>query len=155
MRRADRELPEAEAWAILARADHGVLSTVDALGQPYGVPVNHVLVDRSLYVHGALEGHKLDNVEANPRVSYCAVTHAQVEPAAFSTAYASAIAFGRARLVDREDERVLALRALNVRFAPGLEVEGEAIIEKHLGVTAVLRIDIDHLSAKARKAGTD
>lgn len=72
-----------------------------------------------------------------------------------STAYSSAIATGRARLVDTEAERILALRALNVRFAPGLEVEGEAIIEKHLGVTAVLCIDIDHLSAKARKAGTD
>jgi len=155
MRRTDRALSEPEAWELLARADHGVLSTVDAAGQPYGVPVNHVVVGRALYVHCALDGHKLDNVEANPRVSYCVITQAQVEPAAFSTAYESAIAFGSARIVEDEAERLAALRALNVRFAPGLEVEGEAMIERHFGVTAVLRIDLEHLTAKARRSGGD
>lgn len=155
MRRPDRELPEAEAWRLLAQADHGVLATVDAEGQPYAVPLNHVLVDHALYIHCALDGHKLDNLEANPRVSYCVITHGEVEPAAFSTAFESAIAFGTARIVDDESERTEALRALNVRFAPGLKAEGEAMIEKHLGVTSVLRLDITHVTAKARRAGTD
>ncbi len=29
------------------------------------------------------------------------------------------------------------------------------MIEKHLGVTSVLRLDITHVTAKARRAGTD
>ena len=62
MRRADRALGEDEAREILARAEHGVLATMGADGWPYAVPVNHVLVGDTLYIHCATEGHKLDNI---------------------------------------------------------------------------------------------
>ncbi len=155
MRRQDRQLAEAQAWELLSQAEHGVLATVDASGQPYAVPLNHVRVGNCLYFHCALDGHKLDNLAAEPRASYAVITRAQVEPGAFSTAYESVIAFGRAHLVEGEDERILALRALNHRFAPHLPQEGEATLERWFGQTAVLRLDIEHLTAKARPQGQD
>ena len=44
MRRKDKALPDAAAMQLLEHAEYGVLSTVDAAGQPYGVPLNYVLL---------------------------------------------------------------------------------------------------------------
>ena len=96
VRRCERELTSAEAWALLAQAEFGVLATVGWDGWPYAVPVNHVLVDGALFLHSATEGHKLDNLAGDARVSYCVVTQAEVLPAELSTRYQSAIVFGRA-----------------------------------------------------------
>ena len=47
----------------------GVLATVGEDGWPYAVPLNHVLAGDVLYVHGATEGHKLDNIAHEARMS--------------------------------------------------------------------------------------
>ncbi|MEN6536752.1 MAG: pyridoxamine 5'-phosphate oxidase family protein, partial [Bryobacteraceae bacterium] len=99
IRHSDRALSEDEAREILARADHGVLATLGPDGWPYAVPLNHVLFRDVLYVHCAVEGHKLENIAHEERVSFCAVANARVLPAKLTTLYESAIAFGRASLV--------------------------------------------------------
>ena len=151
MRRRDRELSEAEAWALLEQAEWGVLATVDAEGWPYAVPVNHAVVDGALIIHCATAGHKLDNLAANPRVSYCAVTVAETLPLELATRYASAIVFGQAELLTEDGDKRTALRALGLRFAaehPGL-VERE--IDKDLFRTTVLRLRIERVTGKARR----
>ena len=94
LHRSDRAASPAQAREILDRAEWGVLSTVGEAGWPYGVPLNHVRVGDVLYMHCALDGHKLDNLEHEPRASYCAVALHQVKPAELSTRFESAIAFG-------------------------------------------------------------
>ena len=42
LRRRDRQLTEDEALQIVRHAPHAVLSTADAAGVPYGVPVNRL-----------------------------------------------------------------------------------------------------------------
>ena len=148
LRRKDRAIPEAEAWAILEAADWGVLSTVGSDGWPYGVPLNHVVVEGRLYAHAAATGHKLDNLAGEPRASYCAVAEAEVRPAALSTRYASAILFGRVRLVTDETERLRALRALGARFAPGETDALEASLIREGPRTAVLRLDPERITGK-------
>ncbi len=69
IRRRDRALNEDQARQILARAEHGVLSTLGADGWPYGIPVNHVLSGDVLYMHCALAGHKLENIAHEERIS--------------------------------------------------------------------------------------
>jgi uncharacterized protein len=150
MRRQERELPRAEALRILDEADHGVLATVDASGQPYAVPVNHVRVGGVLYFHGAPLGHKLDNLALNDRFSFCAVTRARVLPAELSTSFESAVAFGRARVVTDPDEKRRALEALLVRFCPDHLPMGERAIEASWERTAVVCLEIAHATAKAR-----
>ena len=41
--------------------------------QPYAVPLSYVFHDQCIYFHCATEGHKLDNIRANPAVSFCVV----------------------------------------------------------------------------------
>ena len=123
IRRRERALTGQEAREVLARAEHGVLSTVGADGWPYGVPVNHVLSGDTLYLHCALAGHKLENIAHEERVSFCAVASAAVVPARLSTLYESAIAFGRAAVVTDAGERKRAFELLAARFCGGMTPE--------------------------------
>jgi len=151
MRRRERELGPEEAWAILAKAEFGVLATVGRDGWPYAVPVNHVLVDGALLIHSATEGHKLDNLASDCRVSYCVVTQAEVLPAELSTRYESAIVFGRAIQVHDEADRVAALQAIGQRFAAEHPAVVQQGIEKNLARVAVFRIEIERVTGKARR----
>ena len=81
IRRRERALTEEQAREILARAEHGVLATVGADGWPYAVAVNHVLSGDVLYIHCAMQGHKLENISHEARVCFCAVASAKVMPA--------------------------------------------------------------------------
>ena len=151
MRRRDRELSEAEALEILAKSEFGVLATVGDDGWPYAVPVNHALMDGALVIHCAMAGHKLDNLAANARVSYCVVTQAEVLPEELATRYESAIAFGRAVRLEAEAERRAALQAFGRRFAAQHPERVREEIEKDLFRTVVLRIDLERVTGKARR----
>jgi len=149
IRRRDRALNEDQARQILARAEHGVLSTRGADGWPYGIPVNHVLFGDVLYVHCALEGHKLENIAHEERVSFCAVASATVLPAELSTLYESAVVFGRAALVTDPAEKRHALELLAIRFCGGMTPEAERAIASEGPATAVVRIRIERITGKA------
>jgi len=152
MRRSDRALTPAQAAEILSRADYGVLATVGPDGWPYAVPMNHVLSGDTLYLHCAQQGHKLDNIAHEERVSFCAVGGVQVLPANLSTAYESAIVFGRAALVTDPAEKLRALHLLAVRFCGALTPEAEKAIAADGPRTAILRIRIQAIAGKARRA---
>jgi hypothetical protein len=152
IRRADRALTEDQAREILARAEHGVLATVGADGWPYAVPVNHVLAGDVLYIHCAVEGHKLDNLGHEERVCFCAVASASVLPAKLSTLYESAIAFGRAAVVMDQAEKRRALEALAVRFCGELSPEAEKTIATSTAQTTVMRIRLERITGKAHRS---
>jgi uncharacterized protein len=151
IRRRDRALSEAEALQILQEAEWGVLATVDEAGWPYAVPVNHAVVGGDLIIHCATAGHKLANLAFNSKVSYCAVTQAETLPLELSTRYASVILFGRAELLQDDDEKRKALRALGLRFAAAHADLVDREIDKDLFRTAVLRIRIERATGKARR----
>jgi uncharacterized protein len=151
IRRRDRALSEGEAREILARAEDGVLATVGADGWPYAVPLNHVLAGDVLYMHCASEGHKLENIANEQRVSYCAVDSATVLPAKLSTLYESAIVFGRATLVTDAAEKQRALELLGQRFCADFPSEVEDAIRKDGPRASILRIQIERITGKAHR----
>jgi uncharacterized protein len=151
IRRSDRALTDDQAREILARAEHGVLATVGAEGWPYAVPVNHVLSGEVLYIHSAVEGHKLENIAHDERVCFCAVADARVLPAKLSTLYESALVFGRAALVTDAAEKRRALELLAVRFCGALSPEAEEAIANSFSRTAVVRIRLERIAGKAHR----
>jgi nitroimidazol reductase NimA-like FMN-containing flavoprotein (pyridoxamine 5'-phosphate oxidase superfamily) len=151
IRRRDRALSEEQAREILARAEHGVLATVGADGWPYAVPVNHVLAGDVLYIHCAQEGHKLENLAHEERVSFCAVASATVLPEALSTLYESAIVFGRAALVADPEEKRRGLELLAVRFCGAVTPKAEEAVATSGPRTAVVRIRIERIAGKAHR----
>ncbi len=150
MRRRDREIGTRDAIEVLLSCEYGVLSSVGENGQPYGVPLSYAYRDNALYFHSSLSGHKLDNINTNPRVSFCVVGRTHVLPAEFATEYESAVAFGIASEVHGAERRN-ALRWLLEKYSPDFIEEGLQYIEKEDKVTKVFKVTIDHVTGKARR----
>jgi uncharacterized protein len=150
VRRKDREMDTETATQLLTKGEYGVLSTTGPDGQAYGVPLNYVFNDNRLYFHCALEGHKLDNIKANNKVSFCVVGKTRVLPDKFSTEYESAIVFGTASEVQGE-ERHNALLSIIEKYSPDFMEEGKKAIAKYDEKTTILKMDIAHISGKARR----
>ena len=126
------------------------MSTVDKDGQPYGLPLSYVYKDAVIYFHCALDGQKLDNIEFNAKVSFCVVGKTKVLPDKFATEYESAVAFGVALEVIGT-ERYNALFWLLEKYCPDFIAEGKQYIEQKNRATKVLKIEINHISGKARR----
>ena len=150
LRRTDRELETNEAISLFSNCEYGVLSTVDENGQPYGVPLNYVYKNNSIFFHCARVGHKLENMDHNPRVSFCVVGNTKVLPAEFATEYESAVAFGVASEAQGEIKNSALLWMLE-KYSSGFIEEGKSYIEKQHKATTVIKIEIDHISGKARR----
>ena len=150
MRRKDREITVQEARELLDSCEYGVLSTVGTDGQPYGIPLSYVLRNNSIYFHCAFTGQKLDNIAANARVSFCVVGKTKLLPAKFATEYESAVAFGIASEVT-ETERLNALLWLLEKYSPDFITEGKQYIEQKDNATRTFKIEIQHISGKARR----
>jgi uncharacterized protein len=150
MRRADRAIPDSEAQQILQIGEYGVLSTVSAEGQPYGVPVGFAYTGEVIYFHCAIEGHKLDNLSSNKRVSFCVVGKTQVLPDKFATNYESVIVFGKAYEVT-DDEKHAGLVELLKKYSPDFVDKGLRYIEGDGHKARVYKIVIESLTGKARK----
>ena len=150
VRRKDRELSLESATKLLTEGEYGVLSTVGAAGQAYGIPLNYVFKNNCLYFHCALEGHKLDNIRTNNKVSFCVVGRAKVLPDKFTTEYESAVAFGTASEV-QGSERDNALLSIVEKYSPDFMEEGKKFIAKYNDKTTIIKIAINHITGKARK----
>lgn len=150
LRRKDREIPAEAAAALMSAAEYGVLATVDAAGQPYATPLSFVFDGAHIYFHCADEGHKLDNLRACSRVSFCVVGSVKTLPRHFATEYESAVAFGVACEVSGEEKRAALLKLLE-KYSPGFLVQGKKYLDGHFAKTAVVRIDVERLTGKARR----
>ncbi|BBO82806.1 MFS transporter [Desulfosarcina ovata subsp. sediminis] len=153
LRREDRRMDRAAAMALLKRGEYGILSTADNHHQPYGTPLNYVVMEDHIFFHCAPRGHKLENIAANPTVSFCVVGKTELIPEKFSTCYESVIVSGEAEIVANATLKKNALRALVRKYAPDHVAAGEAYIDRLEDKTAVVQITIQHLSGKARLPG--
>lgn len=151
LRRKDKQITIEESHDLLTRGEYGILSTVGADGQPYGVPLNYVYKDDTIYFHCALVGHKLDNLESNSKVSFCVVGDIEVLPSEFSTNYVSTVAFGVASEVQGE-ERYNGFIWLLEKYSPNYLEEGKKYIEKLDKVTKLIKIEVQHICGKKAPA---
>ncbi|MCK4509744.1 MAG: pyridoxamine 5'-phosphate oxidase family protein [Desulfuromonadales bacterium] len=151
MRRSDKALPDDATVSLLQAGEYGVLSTVDGEGQPYGVPLNYSFDGERLYFHCALKGHKLDNILANNKVSFCVVGRTKLLPAEFSTEYESVIVTGSASVV-QGDEKYQALVSLLEKYSADFIDEGRDYIVKLDSRTKVVRVDVDSMTGKISPA---
>ena len=151
MRRTDRTATEEEAYQVLQEGTYGILATVDQEGQPYGVPLSYVLIDRTIYYHATnAGGTKQDNLEQNPKVTFTVVGKTRVLPEKFGTLYESAIALGTASVVTDEEERMLAFREFVLKYSADFIPEGEKYIETMGPKAIVVKIPIESLTGKHR-----
>ena len=155
MRRHDREQSLEFSLALIDRCTHGVMAISTGEDTPYCLPLSFVRVDNSLYFHGAKEGRKADLLQQNPRVCITFVGEDSPDleaPSNFTTYFQSAIVTGTAVEVTQEEEKIEALRALCQKVLPQYMTGDlfDQAIAQSLPPTAVWRIDMDHITGKAK-----
>ena len=156
MRKKSREMDSQWALEVMHKAPYITVSFVNVDGKAYGLPLSLASDDDvHWYFHCALEGKKLDAVKANPEVCLSAVTRctptAGPKDGSFSLQYKSAIAFGKAELVEEDEEKIHGLRLISERFLPGHMDAFDASIERSLSRTAVVRITLTEPPVGKRK----
>ena len=152
MRRSNQQLEREECLRILGEGENGVLALLGEGGYPYAVPLNYVFDDGAIYFHCAAEGHKIDAIRKCDKASFCVIEADEVDEAAYSTRYRSAIAFGRVRLVEDAAEKRRSLQALCDRFCPATPEITAQKLEKSLGKVMMVCLTIEHLTGKESNA---
>lgn len=153
MRKQDREMSRPEAEEILAKGMYGVLSMNAGDDYGYGVPLSYVFQDNSIYLHCALEGKKLTYLRRYPKVTFCVVGESAPTPDKYSMTYQSVIVFGRAIEVNDREEKVKTLIDLVKKYYTDAEhiEKGKEVAANFVDKTVVIRIEIDHLTGKAKR----
>jgi nitroimidazol reductase NimA-like FMN-containing flavoprotein (pyridoxamine 5'-phosphate oxidase superfamily) len=122
--------------------------------QPYVIPINFARVDDSIVLHGAKASRLLKHVEeGHPICVEATIVDGLVLARSIfhhSMNYRSAIVFGKGQLIQDEQEKLSALRAVTEHLIPGRWQEARLPNRKELNATSVVSIRIDEASAKVR-----
>ena len=136
-------LSEEEAFALISSGKIGRLGCVDS-GEPYVVPINYVVEERSIYSH-SLPGRKIEAMRAHPRVCL------QVDQIADDFHWRSAIAFGDFEEIRVPTDRRAILGKLLARFPLLTPVESVMAQDASAPDSVVFRIRIDRTTGVAEE----
>ena len=148
MRRKRQALPIEESIAVLNRGTSGVLAVSGDDDYPYAVPLSYVFCGSRIYFHSARSGHKLDAIARNRKASFCVIDRDDVVPQENTTYFRSVIVFGKARVLDDEDEKRAALESLAARYSPDHEQGRLQEIEKQFRQVCLVELAIEHITGK-------
>jgi hypothetical protein len=129
----------------------GRLGTIGKDGYPRIKPLNFIYLDGTIYFHSAREGEKIDDIDRDNRVIFeidepLGYVKSDINPCSAKYLYRSVMIKGKAVVVDDDAERLLVLKLLMMKYRPEGGY-GEFLPEK-LGITAVVRIDIEEITGK-------
>ena len=153
MRRKNCAISAEAAAKILREGDFGVLALSGDDGYPYAVPINYAVEGNKIYFHSAKVGHKLDAIRRNDKASFCVVDRHEVIAEEFTTYFTSAIAFGRIRIVEDNDDpdKLRGLELLADKYSSTASPERRAKELGRLSALVVPVMTIEHLTGKAAR----
>jgi nitroimidazol reductase NimA-like FMN-containing flavoprotein (pyridoxamine 5'-phosphate oxidase superfamily) len=128
-------------------------------GAPVVLPTLYARVGERLYVHGSTGSRPLRGAGQEEGLPVClTVTHVDgivLARSAFhhSINYRSVVVHGTAYQVTDPAERRRALDAVVDHVVPGRAADSRPPDAKELAATAVIRLDLDEVSAKVRRGG--
>lgn len=141
-------MTENEKEALLAKALVGRLGTCNR-NEPYVIPICFFHIEDKIYFHSGLQGKKIENMKANPRVCLQVDDYHLVpspRPCDFTMHYRSVIIFGRVRFLRDPEEKLKALKAMLGKYDTSHSNQpiDEAMVER----VAVGQIIIEKMSGK-------
>ncbi|GAA2639122.1 pyridoxamine 5'-phosphate oxidase family protein [Streptomyces axinellae] len=129
-------------------------------GAPVVLPTLYARVGERLYIHGSTGSRPLrEACDTDPGLPACVtVTHVDglvLAKSAFhhSINYRTVVAHGIAHQVTDHEERIQALDAIVESVVPGRVADSRGANAKELAATAVIRVDLEEVSAKVRAGG--
>lgn len=139
--------------SILDEAIVAHLGVLDG-GGPRVIPTLHARAGDLVYIHGSAASRTLEAVASGAEVclTVSLVDGLVLAKAAFrhSVNYRSVVLFGRARPIEEEGEKLLALRAFVEQLVPGRWQDVRPPSPSELRATTVLALPIEEASAKVR-----
>ena len=153
MRRTNCVISTAAAEKILREGDFGVLALSGDDGYSYAVPINYAYADGKIFFHSAKVGHKLDAIRRNEKVSFCVVDRHEVVAEEFTTYFSSAIAFGRIKIIEDNDDpdKLRGLELLADKYSSTASPERRAKELGRLSAVVIPVMTIEHLTGKAAR----
>lgn len=151
IRRKDRILDESRAMEILVAGEYGFLSMANVDGGGYGIPMGYVVHENSVYFHCAREGHKLENLNSDNRVTFTVIGKARVISKIFTFGYESVMAFGKIERNLPADERLMLLHMFLKKYSPEAGINGEKYIKGLFDRTELLKMKIESIRGKTKK----
>ncbi|MEU3282909.1 pyridoxamine 5'-phosphate oxidase family protein [Streptomyces antibioticus] len=131
-------------------------------GSPVVLPTLYGRVGETLYLHGSTGSRPLRMTgDADPGLPVCVtVTHVDglvLARSAFhhSINYRSVVVHGVAHTVTDPEEKRVALDTLVDHVVPGRAADSRPANKKELAATAVIRLDLNEVSAKTRTGGVN
>ena len=149
MRRKKQLLPKDKTIEILNRCTSGVLGVNGDDGYPYTVPISYVYEDDKLFFHCAKDGHKLDSIKKDDKVTFSVIEKDEVIQETFTSHFRSVSIFGRARVMTDDAEKQYALELLVKKYSPDFIKEGLQEIKDEWNRTCLVEIQIEHMTGKA------
>ncbi|MGW4379516.1 pyridoxamine 5'-phosphate oxidase family protein [Kitasatospora sp. NPDC004531] len=149
--------------AVHAILDAGYLCHLGFVrdGAPVVLPTLYARVGDRLYIHGSTGSRPLRDARAEQGLPVCVtVTHLDglvLAKSAFnhSVNYRSVVAHGTAHQVTDPEELRVALDAIVEQAVPGRAADCRPGNARELAATAVIRLELDQVSAKTRTGGVE
>lgn len=153
MRRSDRQLTDEETLQLFRDAQYGVLSVTDENNMPYGVPMSFALSDNVIYFHcSAAGGKRISGIRHDPNACFTVIGDTKLLPQKFATLYMSGIAYGKIEIISDDTEKQKGIEAILQKYSPDHIENGMKYIASALDKIYVLKLEIEKITGKGRKA---
>ena len=148
LRRFRQEAEKEECIKILTEEKRAVLAVNGDDGYPYAVPINFYYDSDTdkIYFHSAKAGHKLDAMLKDDKVCFT-VYNTGYQKEDWSYYVTSVVVFGRARVMDNEDEKREKIRLFGMKYYPS-EPEVDEEIRKDFDRVNLIEITVEHMTGK-------
>jgi nitroimidazol reductase NimA-like FMN-containing flavoprotein (pyridoxamine 5'-phosphate oxidase superfamily) len=136
------------AGEILQHAPVGFLATAQD-SWPYCLPVSFVFDGDEIYIHSAIEGRKISDIEANPPVCFAVLGNYAYAAGHCDFAYESVLVFGKAWLLAEPTQKRRAYELLLQKYEP--DGGFGALKDECIDNSAIIVIEIDEITGKAKE----
>lgn len=147
MRRSNQALSMEVVEAVLKRGSHGILACHGDEGYPYAVPLNYVYHNGKIYLHSAREGHKVDAILNNSKVSFTVVDEDTIVGNEYTSYFRSVICFGKASLIEGEAWQQ-AFLAMADKYCAGQPIQERIGKTKACNQALGIVIEVEHCTGK-------
>lgn len=173
MRRKDREMSLDFSVKLIDNSTYGVLSLIDSVGKPYGIPLSIVRDGDNLYFHSAKQGKKVESMQDGNPVSVAFIGRVEVPELysesqlsalleeehigktliskVFTTEFESVIVLGTINEVKEESERINAMRLICDKYTPSKMHLFDLAINAGMSRTAIYCIKIKSITGKRKQ----
>lgn len=148
MRRKEKEITDRSVLeAIIENASVCRLGMIDD-SRPYVVPLCYGYQDKTVFIHSALQGKKIDAIRKNPQVCLQFDVHTEIiksdRACKWGVKYQSVIAFGCAEILENISDKTTALNIIVRHYSDRCQ----PFESNRLKDTAIIKIKIENMTGK-------